>query len=187
MGPPELPGGNLVRRKRPLLKRSALQWGRRNYPAETWCEGSDRFSSARRFNGAAGITRRKPQDGWGYYPITEPASMGPPELPGGNVERVIRSMLRGAAGFNGAAGITRRKLAVCEAALHVVKRASMGPPELPGGNIPAPTIAATPAASIQWGRRNYPAETRSGGRSRRRSGPRFNGAAGITRRKLPVD
>ena len=37
--------------------------------------------------------------------------------------------------------------------------ASMGPPELPGGNAEKRGTVGAPAASLQWGRRNYPAET----------------------------
>ena len=59
MGPPELPGGNASTRSRAPPKRWKLQWGRRNYPAETR-ENLD-----------------IPREG-------EEASMGPPELPGGN-------------------------------------------------------------------------------------------------------
>ena len=40
--------------------RMALQWGRRNYPAETDAPSLVSARSAVCFNGAAGITRRKP-------------------------------------------------------------------------------------------------------------------------------
>ena len=60
--------------------------------------------------------------------------MGPPELPGGN-----------------------------RAARHAQVRpqviASMGPPELPGGNWFALTEQPLAVIELQWGRRNYPAET----------------------------
>ena len=36
----------------------------------------------------------------------------------------------------------------------------MGPPELPGGNLPTPVTPLLPTLVLQWGRRNYPAETR---------------------------
>ena len=35
MGPPELPGGNTLTDLRTTLDERRLQWGRRNYPAET--------------------------------------------------------------------------------------------------------------------------------------------------------
>ena len=205
MGPPELPGGNyhivgevgatLVvlqwgRRNYPAetvatevllgLLQVLLQWGRRNYPAETtdfsFCE-----ITILSFNGAAGITRRKqpPRRPLGGGDL--PASMGPPELPGGNHYRPV---------------LNRR-----------ARHASMGPPELPGGNSRpgVPSVVATcplqwgrrnyPAettidrsstvarATLQWGRRNYPAETRVAVTLLGQGSNRFNGAAGITRRK----
>ena len=108
-----------------------LQWGRRNYPAETAARSPGFGSPWRGFNGAAGITRRKPG---GFHTPTLAYDR-----------------------FNGAAGITRRKLrrSGWRAPRH---RASMGPPELPGGNA---TMTNWPASggALQWGRRNYPAET----------------------------
>ena len=62
-----------------------LQWGRRNYPAETEKPPKKHRGTPASFNGAAGITRRK----------QAPSHVMP----------VNRSL-----GFNGAAGITRRKL-----------------------------------------------------------------------------
>ena len=35
----------------------------------------------------------------------------------------------------------------------------MGPPELPGGNSINGNLIATSNIMLQWGRRNYPAET----------------------------
>ena len=59
MGPPELPGGNVHDYDKFVKEREELQWGRRNYPAETpslvVCDELHEL----RFNGAAGITRRK--------------------------------------------------------------------------------------------------------------------------------
>ena len=84
----------------------------------------------------------------------------------------------------------------------------MGPPELPGGNAdlvvldechtrrlqwgrrnyPAETTVSwvTPGPMtmmLQWGRRNYPAETSEGAPTVASFSICFNGAAGITRRK----
>ena len=237
----------------------ALQWGRRNYPAETRdlrlrlaaagsasmgppeLPGGNRRDqpavAARRprFNGAAGITRRKPaaRSTAGYPAV--PASMGPPELPGGNRRHAppqdtplcllqwgrrnypaetcavavgtdplppelqwgrrnypaettripARHFLRRCC-FNGAAGITRRKRDVTHSNTDTLLQASMGPPELPGGNIDSEAPVAPSASRLQWGRRNYPAETSTPRPRWRRPPAGFNGAAGITRRKLPV-
>ena len=139
MGPPELPGGNdstdlaaaraealqWGRRNYPAetcgrssasRRRSrSLQWGRRNYPAETAAPPAC-LAGASSFNGAAGITRRKP----------ECYSTGLP---------------RHRARFNGAAGITRRKQLHRQASSDHRRVASMGPPELPGGNrLPTPVL-----------------------------------------------
>ena len=161
---------------------------------------------------------------------TTEASMGPPELPGGNCQAATAALeasmgfngaagitrrkleesvswLGGVVGFNGAAGITRRKLEGCDLPGAGASSASMGPPELPGGNGDADSEEGHRAPLLQWGRRNYPAETTPArippprcarasmgppelpggnrGTSRRRCTPfpSFNGAAGITRRK----
>ena len=114
MGPPELPGGNqrlgraappsargfngaagITRRKPPALvmvakRQPLLQWGRRNYPAETRAAGSMAFGSSLCFNGAAGITRRKRAALYTGQAPRYTASMGPPELPGGNMEQKQR-------------------------------------------------------------------------------------------------
>ena len=110
MGPPELPGGNLMIE---MIQAYQLHYS---------------------FNGAAGITRRKPDDLGAEPVMDERASMGPPELPGGNAGGLM-------------------------ALIYGRRIASMGPPELPGGNFP-PLLKATAAVVLQWGRRNYPAETR---------------------------
>ena len=212
---------------------SVLQWGRRNYPAETLKPEQHRSSRLLRFNGAAGITRRKRTAQADATSSAASASMGPPELPGGNMNRayLVLAMTdrlqwgrrnypaETADGpcshdcrsgcFNGAAGITRRKLSRYDSMEQEVVGASMGPPELPGGNPVDPHLGAMLGLMLQWGRRNYPAET---ARNRDRvvaendasMGPPelpggnrclpmrtlvfsccgFNGAAGITRRKL---
>ena len=283
MGPPELPGGNSACAARYFSASPRLQWGRRNYPAETaggrhqGGPPEPRFNGAagitRRkqskhllllsfnnsFNGAAGITRRKParplvrwyqfnaalQWGRRNYPAETDyrrkvdalaavkASMGPPELPGGNPDRagpdrtapqgcfngaagITRRKRRSAditglpagAGFNGAAGITRRKprLTAASPAPHprrfngaagITRRkrdngierapggtvASMGPPELPGGNAIESLQYAEGDILLQWGRRNYPAETWCNHLGKVEQNTCFNGAAGITRRK----
>ena len=59
MGPPELPGGNEAEKRWELPQVIGLQWGRRNYPAETDAFIIYQTSERNRFNGAAGITRRK--------------------------------------------------------------------------------------------------------------------------------
>ena len=163
-------------------ERLGLQWGRRNYPAETLRFGGGRYTRMRCFNGAAGITRRK-------------RARGRPRRAGSTT------------GFNGAAGITRRKQGKHNASRRQGQPASMGPPELPGGNPAATLRSGRRCSPLQWGRRNYPAETDGvdavqplhslasmgppelpGGNAAlvattRMVPRRFNGAAGITRRK----
>ena len=208
MGPPELPGGNrlvryavlrshssfngaagITRRKLALDSndwtiKALLQWGRRNYPAETQ------------------------RCAVGVHVSQICASMGPPELPGGNRGQRIHNILENV-GFNGAAGITRRKpdqpnLGPSSekpgfngaAGITRRKRGSDGPGShqrtgLQWGrrNYPAETARDDnaphqPPHQLQWGRRNYPAETCcSGRRATTRPSTCFNGAAGITRRK----
>ena len=182
MGPPELPGGNLP-------SGAATSAG--------WSKG---------FNGAAGITRRKLTHGPMDAPVTIVLQWGRRNYPA-ETRRSTTCRWRGRRGFNGAAGITRRKLpqvaSSSQAAMllqwgrrnypaetlpdpaAVVNRysASMGPPELPGGNGGAEDEGTPLEPMLQWGRRNYPAETCGVCRGRRRPAWRFNGAAGITRRK----
>ena len=133
MGPPELPGGNSRLPPASSVAPQPPQWGRRNYPAET-CRG-----------GLAIRQTASPQWGRRNYPAEtsvtveewrrrSSASMGPPELPGGNI-------LWGS-------------VPAAWAAL-----ASMGPPELPGGNVEGVEAISTLDELPQWGRRNYPAET----------------------------
>ena len=181
MGPPELPGGNDYNNLTEFEQKFMLQWGRRNYPAETRRRLPRRKPGPKRFNGAAGITRRKQVSSspsstarsslqWGRrnYPAETNvhkvpgnqhtvASMGPPELPGGNWSCAGTGLLSG-------------------------RSASMGPPELPGGNA-AIGCAGPAVALLQWGRRNYPAETGAGQNTTPPIATCFNGAAGITRRK----
>ena len=59
MGPPEFTGGNAGRVHAVMLTRRMLQWGRRNSPAETPGRSGPWFARPVRFNGAAGIHRRK--------------------------------------------------------------------------------------------------------------------------------
>ena len=84
MGPPELPGGNSAAAGISVNRLPSLQWGRRNYPAETPAPPGAEQSPAKGFNGAAGITRRKLVDLAVAGVHDALASMGPPELPGGN-------------------------------------------------------------------------------------------------------
>ena len=211
----------------------ALQWGRRNYPAETRSAFRRGEGSRRSFNGAAGITRRKlvygrsrivhplasmgpPELPGGNVPwlgrclpagsgasmgppelpggnamyhaaIAAPyiaASMGPPELPGGNKQVDMENLVRNNSasmgppelpGGNGRQGLTSSTDR---------SRASMGPPELPGGNLRHTISPNIGTLVLQWGRRNYPAETHRIPPRPPCLGIRFNGAAGITRRKL---
>ena len=167
---------------------------------------------------------------------TDRASMGPPEFTGGNERWQDRDSgrnrslqwgrrnspaetggirgrrARNPPGFNGAAGIHRRKLPIRQAEGCVAGIASMGPPEFTGGNPPPPAAGGRRRQSLQWGRRNSPAETdhewaetgpeRGALQWGRRNSPAetaltskrrssgswcFNGAAGIHRRKLSDD
>ena len=157
MGPPEFTGGNIAR----LLKvsvSSVLQWGRRNSPAETRGGRTCHRRSGSRFNGAAGIHRRKPGTVSAGRSRRLLASMGPPEFTGGNPDIAAIDCCTIKC-FNGAAGIHRRK----------------------------PTfrsLTPTRISALQWGRRNSPAETRSRRAVTVPVRTRFNGAAGIHRRKL---
>ena len=85
--------------------------------------------------------------------------------------------------FNGAAGITRRKHYKKIKEETNLLDASMGPPELPGGNAGIARWMGHGEEELQWGRRNYPAETRFGLALFPENRQGFNGAAGITRRK----
>ena len=137
MGPPELPGGNFREAYTEVARKNGLQWGRRNYPAETHRIHRQRGSAIARFNGAAGITRRKHR----------------------RKERQLRPNRHR---FNGAAGITRRKQEVRVLGHREHRHASMGPPELPGGNDISGGHTMVSGWTLQWGRRNYPAETSRG-------------------------
>ena len=185
---------------------AGLQWGRRNYPAETHSPPPPPAAARARFNGAAGITRRKQADRPLRYGTCCQASMGPPELPGGNSCQVVKGSIRQVS-FNGAAGITRRKQTIRRRPRAIpVNIASMGPPELPGGNeiwilrCRALRIGFNGAAGITrrkplrkrpafgWdGASMGPPELPGGNTSiissRETFSVRFNGAAGITRRK----
>ena len=157
MGPPELPGGNLPRTIVPRPMAAALQWGRRNYPAETLEIRLSRDDLARllqwgrrnypaethrwhcrlgrtseSFNGAAGITRRKPDDGDRELTLKVALQWGRRNYPA-ETGFTTASPVAPSPGFNGAAGITRRKPRSAQPA-EVGGEASMGPPELPGGN-----------------------------------------------------
>ena len=182
MGPPELPGGNSGIELR-LFSVAMLQWGRRNYPAET------------------------------IEPVHQPArsccaSMGPPELPGGNLVMRNHAQQRQAKASMGPPELPGGNLVMRNHAQQRQAKASMGPPELPGGNTPSRptgrsgqrnasmgppelpggnTVQLIPdrleQPLLQWGRRNYPAETCGRWPARRCRWTGFNGAAGITRRK----
>ena len=187
MGPPEFTGGNDVPDARYLPPADGLQWGRRNSPAETPTGAASSRRWKARFNGAAGIHRRKLSPAAGHSNTAPIASMGPPEFTGGNPPE------------DHAAGSLRHA-------------ASMGPPEFTGGNAVIPTIDTILRRLLQWGRRNSPAETVvvRGHHSSiliklqwgRRNSPAetwacrqpwacpctsFNGAAGIHRRKQESD
>ena len=180
MGPPEFTGGNVSGVSSDVIQENRLQWGRRNSPAETRCHPAA-APIATSFNGAAGIHRRKP----------------------GSSRRTGSCAT---VGFNGAAGIHRRKPCASQhgAAMgkklqwgrrnspaetrtrHPLSRAgepaSMGPPEFTGGN----TIRRLPRLIPHVASMGPPEFT--GGNTPSSPGPaaapgRFNGAAGIHRRK----
>ena len=134
-----------------------LQWGRRNYPAETVSD----------------------QRNWH---LSRWASMGPPELPGGNVSETaarIERYLELQWGRRNYPAETRR----VSPADSQREPASMGPPELPGGNTGVQQGSSVDYYQLQWGRRNYPAETCAAACGSDDAPRCFNGAAGITRRK----
>ena len=88
MGPPEFTGGNLTPSVSCIRSSNALQWGRRNSPAET---GSVRALWTLRVPASMG----PPEFTGGNLPEQEGvgrarhASMGPPEFTGGNLRRGI--------------------------------------------------------------------------------------------------
>ena len=159
MGPPEFTGGNVdwISNINPF-KWLGLQWGRRNSPAET------RLAHQRARERLIGLQ-------WGRR-------NSPAETNAGRTATPV-----GIARFNGAAGIHRRKRGGFEGAAHETRRASMGPPEFTGGNSRSARRKDALLASLQWGRRNSPAETHHHQRRAAAGGSRFNGAAGIHRRK----
>ena len=116
----------------------------------------------RRFNEAAGFTRRKQT-----YARPDPvaqyvASMRPPDLPGGNLLD---------------AGIQRK---------HVLL-ASMRPPDLPGGNNLGFDFLSKIVTAASMRPPDLPGGNSLKGRAVQHRGPRFNEAAGFTRRKRPCD
>ena len=181
MGPPEFTGGNAHRRAAPVRIGPALQWGRRNSPAETYVCGPTRCAHSC-FNGAAGIHRRKPPTARSC-PLRRPGFNGAAGIHrrkqaggGGTYTDAI-------VGFNGAAGIHRRKpsmparwirhgltlqwgrrnspaeTSIARARIGVRNLASMGPPEFTGGNAAGRQRSHVTRLGLQWGRRNSPAET----------------------------
>ena len=185
----------------------ALQWGRRNSPAETRSLAVSAASVAvtlqwGRRNSPAETRGREGRPG-----SRHPASMGPPEFTGGNdsvqdvsetvelvlqwgrrnspaeTRRRVRTRIAVRRRFNGAAGIHRRKRSERDRGPDRCRNASMGPPEFTGGNGRCCAQSTSTTSTLQWGRRNSPAETCmvfslvSGWTG-------FNGAAGIHRRKL---
>ena len=84
--------------------------------------------------------------------------MGPPELPGGNlptIDAILEALNRASMGPPELPGGNRQG----QERQGQVRRASMGPPELPGGNGRGKMEKAIEEVGLQWGRRNYPAET----------------------------
>ena len=160
MGPPEFTGGNFVENELlPFL--GALQWGRRNSPAETRGRAASGWRAARRFNGAAGIHRRKLE----------------------TRAEILRAHSRPLQ--------WGRRNSPAETQVYwdhqqTPNHASMGPPEFTGGNMPWRTILLRTQGSLQWGRRNSPAETPTNEKRPGAITSGFNGAAGIHRRK-PFD
>ena len=189
-----------------------LQWGRRNYPAETRGSVLGEGILPRCFNGAAGITRRKPPKVHDSYMAVNRASMGPPELPGGNVQSRRQAEHRRLVASMGPPELPGGNISRPPPTRTARHTASMGPPELPGGNAPAPLwngllrrpsfngaagitrrkrryqlLSAQDLGALQWGRRNYPAETSWIPQPYLARACGFNGAAGITRRKPQSD
>ena len=232
MGPPELPGGNTLKSISAETDSSSLQWGRRNYPAETLGALVGHPGEVWRFNGAAGITRRKLAHRQGKRRRGDQASMGPPELPGGNMQEtkptrtrdgelqwgrrnypaetspvpldvgplkvmlqwgrrnypaetivILESNSRRQYGFNGAAGITRRKQARAAQYFAADPAGFNGAAGITRRKLIRYSSSVMSKLALQWGRRNYPAETLIESRKTLTPGGSFNGAAGITRRK----
>ena len=157
MGPPEFTGGNPVDPITDTRALAVLQWGRRNSPAETAIahHGAD-----------LGIR----------------ASMGPPEFTGGNRRRSghpLRCAVMLQWGRRNSPAETSRR----PEAGSSVEHASMGPPEFTGGNqrMIGGAREADPLASMG------PPEFTGGNLLDHGAAPdgagRFNGAAGIHRRK----
>ena len=88
----------------------------------------------KRFNGAAGIHRRKPRLIATSGAAVSTLQWGRRNSP---AETSFLSLVVGA----------------------VVSGASMGPPEFTGGNLTSAALATESASELQWGRRNSPAET----------------------------
>ena len=135
-----------------------LQWGRRNYPAETRQRRRNQVRRRHRFNGAAGITRRKLHRAPAGTRNEFGASMGPPELPGGNLNVAF------------GADLMKRML-------------QWGRRNYPAETWNLRVKHRDRIVALQWGRRNYPAETKCAVKEGCASRSCFNGAAGITRRK----
>ena len=135
MGPPELPGGNLLKNGRVGLCYDGLQWGRRNYPAET----RRRYSSSRARGCALQWGRRNYPAETLSAPLVvlpgDPASMGPPELPGGNSPSETCHTLR-------------------------ASELQWGRRNYPAETSNEYLSIMGSTCRLQWGRRNYPAETR---------------------------
>ena len=110
MGPPEFTGGNGTRGYVLPMPAGVLQWGRRNSPAETSRIRCERCSGHSRFNGAAGIHRRKhhrPGDRGGRVPGRFNGAAGIHRRKPATSSVTNCSLIS----FNGAAGIHRRKRA----------------------------------------------------------------------------
>ena len=93
MRPPDLPGGNSPRtpdrRRGPRRFNEAAGFTRRKRVRDASCSRRRK----ERFNEAAGFTRRKlSEDGNPIMPIR--ASMRPPDLPGGNTTRAAQVATR---------------------------------------------------------------------------------------------
>ena len=167
-----------------IARTAALQWGRRNSPAET--QADDGTCSAApiplqwgRRNSPAEtplmlviLSTSKSSLQWGrrnspaetvdavsdrrvQLPLQWGRRNSPAETCGYDAGGGSAS-----GGFNGAAGIHRRKLDSRSIDTFAVITASMGPPEFTGGNNREMEISAPPIERLQWGRRNSPAETR---------------------------
>ena len=165
-------------RTRGTIARS--EWGRRSSPAEGGTP-RERGPARSRFNGAAGLHRRRDHRELRGFAELVDASMGPPVFTGGGMASFARHSLRPALQWGRRSSPAEGRPRVCGAPEHVAV-ASMGPPVFTGGRSAdvAPIARVGSVASmgppvftggreyahfadnahkqLQWGRRSSPAE-----------------------------